>query len=53
MKAIKVTSITPYGEHTVDHPMSDIVPVDAMTVAILQGVIKAGHAIKSFEIVEA
>lgn len=53
MKALKVTSITPYGEQTLSHPFSDIVPQDSMVVAILQGVINAGSAIKSFEIVEA
>ena len=53
MKSLKVTSISPYGEQTVSHPLSEVVPQDAMIVATLQGVVNAGHAIKSFEIVEA
>ena len=53
MKALKVTSITAYGEQTLSHPMSDLAPEDMMTVAILKGVIQAGSVIKSFEIVEA
>lgn len=53
MKALKVTSISPYGEHTLSHPMYESVPDEAMTVAILKGVIQAGSVIKAFEIVEA
>ena len=53
MKVLKVTSITEYGEQTVSHPMSDLAPEEMLIVAMLRGVNNAGHAIKSFEIVEA
>jgi hypothetical protein len=52
-KALKVVSINLYGEdQEVLHGIGDVIPETAYTVAILQGVIKAGHAIKSFEVVE-
>lgn len=53
MKALKVTSISEWGVQTVSHPISNSAPEEMLILATLQGVIKAGHAIKSFEIVEA
>jgi hypothetical protein len=53
MKALKVTSISPYGEHTIDHAMAQTLPEEMCIVAILKGVVSAGNQIKSFEIVEA
>ena len=53
MKSLKVTSISPYGEQTVTHPISDLAPEEMMIVAILRGVNNAGNAVKSFEVVEA
>lgn len=54
MKALKVTSISPYGdESTISHPVSTLAPEDMLIVAILQGVVNAGNVIKSFELVEA
>lgn len=51
-KALNVTSITQWGEQTVSHPISEAAPQDMLVVAMLRGVINAGHAIKAFEIVE-
>ena len=53
MKAVKVTSISPYGEQTISHPISELAPEEMMILAVLRGVVNAGNAIKSFEIVEA
>ena len=53
MKFVRVTSISPYGENTISHPVSEFIPEDMITLAVLRGVINAGNAIKSFEIVEA
>lgn len=53
MKNLKVTSITEYGEQTVSHPISMVEYEEMLIVAILRGVNNAGHAIKSFELVEA
>ena len=52
MNFLKVTSIGPFGEHTMSHRLgvSDI--QDKLIIATLQGIINAGHAIKSFELVE-
>ena len=52
-KAIVVTSIGEYGEHTITHDLWECDYQDKLVIATLQGVIKAGHAIKSFELVEA
>lgn len=52
MKNLKVTSITEYGEQTVTHPISELAPEEMLIVAMLRGVNNAGHAIKSFEVVE-
>ena len=52
-KALKVTSINPYGmDSEVMHSIGTVIPEDSYVVAILNGVIGAGHAIKSFEVVE-
>lgn len=51
-KALKVTSIASHGEQTVTHPLWECDYQDALVIATLQGVIKAGHTIKSFEVVE-
>ena len=53
MNALKVTSIGPFGEHTMNHPIDDPSMEAKLIVATLSGVINAGHAIKSFELVEA
>ena len=53
MKALSVTSIGEYGEHTISHPIYDCGYESDLIIATLQGVINAGHAIKSFELVEA
>lgn len=53
MKSLKVVSIGSNGEHTTLHPLWDCDYEDALIIATLQGVIKAGHTIKSFELVEA
>ena len=52
MKALKVTSVGQHGEHTMDHPIWDCDYQDALILATLQGVLKAGQTIKSFELVE-
>jgi hypothetical protein len=52
MKALKVTSISPYGELTNNYTMAQTLPEEMCVVAILRGVISAGSQIKSFEIVE-
>lgn len=52
MKSLKVTSIGQYGEQTVSHPIFESAPEEMIILATLRGVINAGHAIKSFEIVE-
>ena len=52
-KDLKVTSITPYGdENIIHHGIGEVIPEEAYVVAILKGVLNAGNAIKSFEIVE-
>jgi hypothetical protein len=52
-KALKVTSITPYGdEHTMDHGIGEVIPENDYVVAILKGVLNAGNTIKAFEVVE-
>lgn len=53
MKVLKVTSISLYGEHTMTHPLPELASESQMIVATLQGVINAGSAIKSFELLEA
>lgn len=53
MKALKVTSIGEFGEHTINHPLYECNYESDLIIATLQGVIKAGSAIKSFELVEA
>ena len=53
MKALSVTSIGEFGEHTINHPLYECGYESDLIIATLQGVIKAGHAIKSFELVEA
>lgn len=53
MKSLKVTSIGEFGEQSVSHPLPTSIPEDAAIVATISGVIKAGHMIKAFEIVEA
>lgn len=52
MQALSVTSIGEYGEHTLTHPLYESAPLDSLIVATLQGVMRAGHVIKAFEIVE-
>ena len=52
MNSLKVTSVGPFGEHTMSHPLGDPDIEARLIVATLQGIINAGHAIKSFEIVE-
>ena len=52
-KALKVASINSYGiDQEVMHSIGTVIPEDSYVVAILNGVIQAGHAIKSFEVVE-
>lgn len=51
-KALKVTSVGEYGEHTISHPLWDCDYQDKLVIATLQGVMRAGHVIKAFEIVE-
>ena len=51
-KALKVTSVGEYGEHTINHPIYDCGYESDLILATLQGVLKAGHTIKSFEVVE-
>ena len=53
MKSLKVTSIGEFGEHTVNHDLYECDYQDALILATLRGVLNAGHAIKSFELVEA
>lgn len=53
MKALRVVSVSPYGESTINHPLSEVYPEDMIVLAVLRGVINAGSMIKSFEIVEA
>lgn len=52
MKNLKVTSVGEFGEQTVSHPIVMSEYEEMLIVAILRGVNNAGHAIKSFEIVE-
>ena len=52
-KAISVTSIGEFGEHTITHPLWECDYQDKLVIATLQGIIRAGHVIKSFELVEA
>jgi hypothetical protein len=52
-KALKVKSINVYGdEQEVLHGIGDVITVEAYTVAILRGVLNAGHSIKDFYVVE-
>lgn len=52
-KALKVTSITPWGdEHELDFSIGEGMSEELYVVAILKGVINAKSVIKSFEIVE-
>lgn len=52
-KALKVKSITPYGdENIIHHGIGEVIPEEAYVVAILKGVLNAGNTIKSFEVVE-
>ena len=53
MKALSVTSIGEYGEHTISHPIYECSYESDLILATLQGVLKAGQTIKSFELVEA
>jgi len=53
MKVLKVTSVSPYGESVLSHSVGEAMPEEMYVVAILQGVINAGNAIKSFELVSA
>ena len=53
MKALKVTSVSPYGEHTINHTLPEFALESEMIIATLQGVINAGNTIKSFELVSA
>ena len=50
---LSVTTITSHGEMTINHPLWECDYQDRLIIATLQGVINAGHAIKSFELVEA
>lgn len=52
MNFLKVTSVGPFGEHTMSHGLGDRDIEDKLIIATLQGIISAGHAIKSFELVE-
>jgi|LakMenEpi03Aug12_release.lakeMendotaPanAssembly.Ray.scaffolds.fasta_scaffold3262530_1 hypothetical protein len=52
MNFLKVTSVGPFGEHTMSHRLGDSDIESRLIVATLQGIINAGHAIKSFELVE-
>ena len=52
MKSLRVTSVSPYGEMTIDHPMGDVLTEAEYIAATLKGVTKADHTIKSFEVVE-
>jgi len=52
MNFLKVTSVGPFGEHTMNHRLGDSDIESRLIVATLQGVIDAGHMIKSFELVE-
>jgi len=53
MKYLKVTSVSEYGESPLSHSVGNSIPEEMYIVAILQGVINAGVAIKSFELVSA
>lgn len=53
MKALSVTSTGEFGEHTMTHPIYECSYESDLILATLRGVLKAGHSIKSFEIVEA
>ena len=52
-KAISITSIGEFGEHTITHNLFECDYQDKLVIATLQGVIRAGHVIKSVELVEA
>ena len=52
MKAVNVTSIGEFGEHTINHPLYECSYESDLILATLQGVLKAGQTIKAFEIVE-
>lgn len=52
MKAVNVTSIGEFGEHTVTHPLYECAYESDLVLATLQGVMRAGHTIKAFEVVE-
>ena len=52
MKALSVTSIGEFGEHTVNHPLYECAYESDLVLATLQGVMRAGHVIKAFEVVE-
>ena len=52
-KALKVTSITPFGtDSVIKHGIGEVIPEEVYVVAILKGVLNAGNTIKSFEVVE-
>lgn len=52
MKSLKVISEGICGEITTEHSVWDCEYQDRLILASLQGVLNAGHVIKSFEIVE-
>jgi hypothetical protein len=52
MNFLKVTSVGPFGEHTMSHRLDSLDIQDKLIIATLEGIINAGHAIKSFEVVE-
>ena len=52
MKSLRVTTVSPYGDMTIDHPMGEVLTEEEYMVAILKGVTNAESLIKSFEIVE-
>lgn len=51
-KALSVTSIGEFGEHTINHPLYECGYESDLIIATLQGVLNAGQTIKAFEVVE-
>lgn len=51
MNSLRVTSVSAFGEHTMNHELPNLGTESQMIVATLQGVINAGATIKSFEVV--
>ena len=52
MNVLRVVSQSQYGIMESDHTITETLPEEMATLAILRGVIKAGNVIHSFEKVE-